>query len=137
MALAVKALAGYPDNLLGYLADPVRGIVRKSKFIPAIAEMCVYMDREGDRLRKAAEQDERDRRRALPSPAPIVSDEHRTAVLNGLRNLSADIRSRSNGPAKDSRVAGPDAVKAEAEEWLRREMANPRPLPKLSRLVKL
>lgn len=130
--IAVNALEGYSDDLLGYLANPVHGIIRKSKFIPTVAEMASYMDREGDRRWKEAQRVVQDQQRALAAPEPIVSEETRMAVLNGLRNLSARIKETSGDPEKIGSEKTESERKAEAEEWLTHELNHRRPLPKLS-----
>ena len=48
-ALCEQALSPYPDHLLMRLADPRRGIIAVSRFLPSIAELCSFCE---DYLRK-------------------------------------------------------------------------------------
>lgn len=132
MAIAVKGLAGYADELLALLADPARGIVRKSKFIPTLAEMCEFMDAEWDKQRRRSEQAERDRQRALPPPDPIVSPETRAKVVAEFQKLRDHLHA-SRDPAKREKTLSRVEIKDQAERWLEREAANPH-APKLSRV---
>jgi len=129
MAVAIRAIEAYPDDLLAHLADPARGIVRKSKFIPSVAEMCAFMDSEFDRQRKDAEFRKRERERALPKPieAP-TSLEQRLANIALLRNSIAPVRGSKGQQGVFSQVE----KKLMAEAWLAKYKANPPKLPKLS-----
>jgi hypothetical protein len=129
--IAIKALAGYPDDLLAYLADPGRGIVRHCKFIPSIAEMCAYMDEEWHRRQKRAEQDQREQLRALPAPEPLVDEETRARIVKEFDDLRRHLHANRD-PMKKEKVLSKVEIKEQAEAWLAVEELNPY-APKLSK----
>lgn len=132
MVIAIQALESYPDDVLALMADPRRGIVRQSRFIPSVAEMCGFLDAECDRRRRIAEQNERDRQRALPAPEKAVDPERRAYFTDMLRKTTQEIRARNGDPMKRDHVSSSVELKQMAEVWLQREKMNPRPMPKIS-----
>lgn len=139
MQLASKSLADYPDDLLDFLASPERGIVRKSKFIPTIAECCAFMDAQFTRQGQEAEFKRREAQRKLPpAEGPTEAPETRIAVLGKFGELSRSLRS---DPAYQAAVDyAADSIKTQAEimdaelnfRASIKRAANPPPLPLLS-----
>jgi len=130
--ISVAALESYPDDVLALMADPRRGIIRQSMFIPAVAEMCAFLDAECDRRRRIAEQNERDRQRALPAPEKAVDPERRAYFADMLRKTTQEIRARNGDPMKRDHVSSSVELRQMAEVWLQREKMNPRPMPQIS-----
>tara|TARA_R110000822_G_scaffold38988_1_gene107515 strand:- start:630 stop:1076 length:447 start_codon:yes stop_codon:yes gene_type:complete len=136
MQLATRALSDYPDDLLGYLADPARGIVRKSKFIPTIAECCAFMDAQWDRQRAEADFRRRESQRKLPPPddsllSPEKRAENRAKISAMFRELSADLKRNGSDPSAPV-VRTKAEIKDMSNAWLERYLATKPKTPMLS-----
>ena len=133
MQLASKSLADYPDDLLDFLASPERGIVRKSKFIPTIAECCAFMDAQFTRQGQEAEFKRREAQRKLPpAEGPTEAPETRIAVLGKFGELLRSLRSDPARAQATDTVMTQAEIQSIARAQLDNRVANPLPLPILS-----
>lgn len=135
-ALAVTALAVYPDPVLVALANPRTGILHTSKFLPTVAEMAEWCERERMRLYKlASEQDRQERiaaHRALPPPDP--SEVERRARVDAI--VRAGMERLHNELAGNAGIRISKALTADdrlaACAWLDEQSRQPPPRLRLS-----
>src|SRR5262245_787861 len=53
-------LMEYPKTVALKCADPIKGVCRETRFLPEIADIVKWCERETDALRKPVDQDDRD-----------------------------------------------------------------------------
>ena len=129
-------LAPYEDAVLLALANPRTGILKTAKFLPTLAELSEWCERERVRLFAiSAEQDRAERiaaHRALPPP-PADEIERRARVVSvvkgGLQKLHAELCA-SNGIHTKRTLT--KAEREAAAAWLIEQQRNPEPPPRLS-----
>lgn len=102
-----RLLQSYPGCIIREIADPVRGIARRHKFMPVLAEVAAFADRAVDQLRaelRRAQQilDLKGERQREEHAKPSAEERERGfARLIALRNqISANAEQSKDGPAK-------------------------------------
>ena len=123
--MSVEALKYFPDEILQALCNLTMGIQTKNKFVPSIAEMKEFCNKEWDRLSPRVVIDRAEEVKQLygrvePNEAETAEDaEKRQKVIDGFASLVSELKrtpGQINGhPA--SIVSIPEE-KAAAELWL-------------------
>jgi hypothetical protein len=105
---AAAMLASYPELVVERVCDPIRGLPSKNKFLPAIAEIREFCEREMI-WHDAVERRDRDRAHTrkvlepvLPPPAPM--DRMR------VREAASDLLAELNAKGEPRKIAREEAV---------------------------
>ena len=114
LALAEKALSKYPEHVLDRLADPRSGIVTRNSFIPSIADMCAFCEKETtDEWRKAVTREQLQAQ--LSAPRQFESEIRRERMKAKFADLLAEL---ANAPDK---WANEGVFRRKGDEWIARE----------------
>jgi len=139
--MSVEALKYFPDEILQALCNLTMGIQTKNKFVPSIAEMKEFCNKEWDRLSPRVVIDRAEEVKQLygrvePNEAETAEEvEKRQKVIDGFAKLVSDLKClpdpfRKNEAPPMSKVE----EKAAAELWLANMAARAavEPPPRLS-----
>ena len=142
--MAVEGLREFPDEVLRALCHPTMGIQANNKFVPSIAELREFCNREWDRLspRVVADRTEEIKQlygriepKEIQEAQKAMEREKRAKVIEGFKQLSAELRAAPDPIRKSEAVPMSKAEqKAAAELWLENQAARAavEPPPRLS-----
>jgi len=129
--MASESLSEFPSEVLERLCNPKTGIVAQSTFLPSIAEMRKFCNREWDILSPRAIADNHDDIKQLygPKSDPVHDEEHRARMIQKFKDLIREISGKDKEPLMTK-----EEYQAKAEETLSRwaEEAKTKSPPKLS-----
>lgn len=129
--MASESLSEFPTEVLERLCNPKTGIVAQCTFLPSIAEMRKFCNREWDILSPRAVADNHDDIRQLygPKSDPEHDAEHRARMVEKFKDLIREISGKDKEPLMTK-----EEYQAKAEETLSRwaEEAKTKSPPKLS-----
>jgi hypothetical protein len=132
--MAVESLSEYPTEVLDRLCHPKTGIITTSSFIPSVAEMRKFCDRQWDMLSPRAVADNQDEVRQLygPKSDPVHDAEHRAMMVQKFQDLIREISGKDKDP-----LMSKEEYQAKAEQKLATwaEEAKTKSPPKLSSAV--
>lgn len=111
-------LASYPRQVALRCADHHMGIVRECKFLPTVADIVAWCERETAPLWNSADREKRIERQIAERNPPEISPEQREKIGSGLRELADSLRAKAcPSPEKIAERARKD------EEIRRRRLA--------------
>lgn len=137
--LAVESLSEFPPAILDALANPRSGIVTQSSFVPSIAELRKFCQREMEaQYRRSAQEDRAEARRLYSKISdPVTDPAERERMKKKFRELLADLdpgKRRSDAGVLMTREEY--RAKTEADLDLLAQAAASNPPPPLSEELK-
>jgi hypothetical protein len=126
LEIAEKSLLKYPDEVIERLASPTSGIVTQCKFLPTIAEMVEFCDRQWDKIFVHIQSDRRQEIRELYGRVEKVDpeteadrQEKRKKIIAQFQELVEELKMAPDPYKKNQApVLSKAEAKAAAEQWL-------------------